>query len=331
MNAKEWLFVVKEAALGTPMASPTPGTDSLYIRLIDGNSFGMVAEPVIEEIPYGGGLAIQAEAISDHYGCKGQLKTKLYPAQAKLLLGLLLTRITGGTAPWTTSEPNGDLASVSLVHAVRASDGSYRYTQFAGVKAAGGRVEVSRQSTTATLTLDLMACRSYANAMDGSSAPAIGTYAVGPPLTIPAPVETDYPVGPYTFKMSAGGVTVASVRTEYDSLAVAIQNALDGRWFEQSYLQVNQFCGRASTLDVDLYLKASPDDRTAFEAITAQAASVVLSNGVTGQNMTLQFNGQNTITKLPYDLPLNQAFMQKLSLKNRFDPTAAGDLSVSFA
>jgi hypothetical protein len=80
-----------------------------------------------------------------------------------------------------------------------------------------------------------------------------------------------------------------------------------------------------------LYLKSSPDDRTAFEAITAQAVSVVLSNGVTGQNLTLQFNGQNTIKALPYDLPLNQAFMTKLSLKNRFDPGASGDVSASFA
>ena len=52
---------------------------------------------------------------------------------------------------------------------------------------------------------------------------------------------------------------------------------------------------------------------------------------MTGQHMTLAFNGQNRITKLPYDLPLNQAFMQKLSLKNVFDSSAASDIGVSFA
>src|SRR3954447_14001739 len=105
MSAPEFLWIVKESALGTVMTSPVAGTDSIYIRLSDGNSFGMVAEPVIEEIPYGGGFAVTAEAVSDHYGCKGQLKTKLYPGQAELLLALLTERVNAGqTAPWTTPE-----------------------------------------------------------------------------------------------------------------------------------------------------------------------------------------------------------------------------------
>src|SRR4051812_36817788 len=124
MSAREFLWIVKESSLGTVMTSPTAGTDSIYIPLVDGNSFSMVAEPVIEEIPYGGGLAVAAEAISDHYGCKGQLKTKLYPSQAAMLLGLLMTRVDGAGAPWITSEPTGDLASVSIYHAVRRSDGT---------------------------------------------------------------------------------------------------------------------------------------------------------------------------------------------------------------
>src|SRR4051794_24215485 len=155
MSAREFLWIVKESALGTPMTSPTAGTDSIYVRLIDGNSFGMVAEPVIEEIPYGGGFAVQSEAISDHYGCKGQLKTKLYPAQALMLLPWAVSRINAGqTTPWTTTEPAGDLASCSVYHAVRRSDGTYSRKRFAGCKVAGARIEVSRQSTTATLTLD---------------------------------------------------------------------------------------------------------------------------------------------------------------------------------
>jgi Phage tail tube protein len=323
MSAREFLWIVKESALGTPKTSPTAGVDSIYIRLIDGNSFGMIAKPVIEEIPWGGGLAITGESVSDHYECKGQLKTKLYPSQAALLLGWALTRVDAVPNPWATTEPIGDLASCSVYHAVRRSDGTYRRKRFAGCKVSGAKIDVSRQSTTAMLTLDLLGCRSYGNAMDSSSDPDATAF--------PAPADTDYPSGPYTFKMTAGGITVASARTEYDSLAIAIQNVLDGRWFEQSYLQVNQFCGRASTLETELYLKASPDDRAAYEALTAQAVSAVFTNGVTNQNMTLQFNGQNTITDLPYNLPLNQAFMQKLSLKNRYDPSASNDISVSFA
>src|SRR5207302_1569919 len=123
---------------------------------------------------------------------------------------------------------------------------------------------------------------------------------------------------PYTFAQTAGLLVCRSsgsaVRSQYESLAIAGQNALDGRWFEASYLTVNQFCGRSTTLEAVLYLKATPDDRSAYEAITAQTASAGFNNGTTGQHLTLTFNGANTITDLPYDLPLNQAFMQKLAL-----------------
>ena len=262
MSAREFLWIVKESSLGAVMPSPVAGSDSIYIRLSDGNGFGMVAEPVIEEIPYGGGFAVTADAVSDHYSCKGRLKTNLYPSQAPLLLSLLSRRIGSDQAsPWPTTEPAGDLASVSVYHAVRRPDGSYRRKRFAGVKAAGGRIEVSRRSTTATLTLDLQACRCYGNAMDGSPDPDATEF--------PAPGEADYPTGPYTFRDTAGHVTVGSGRAQYESLSVAIQNSLEGRWFESSYLTVNQFCGRASTLEVDLYLKATPDDRSAYEAIAA--------------------------------------------------------------
>ena len=325
MSAREFLWIVKESALNTPMASPTAGVDSMYIRLIDGNSFSMVANPVIEQIPYGGGVAITADMVADHYECKGQLKTKLYPSQAVLLLNWALTRInTGQTSPWTTTELAGDLASCSVYHAVRRSDGTYLRKQYSGCKVSGARIEVSRQSTTAMLTLDLTACAQLGNSMDSSSDPSSTAF--------PAPAETAYPLGPYTFKQTAGQLSLGgSTRTQYDSLSVAVQNALDGHWFETSSLSVLQFCGRSSTLDANLFLKSTPDDRTAYEAITAQACALTFENGVSGQNCTLQFNGQNRITKLPFDLPLNQVYMQPLTLQNVFDETAAGDIAVSFA
>jgi hypothetical protein len=327
MSAREFLYIVQESALNTPVSSPTIGTNAIYIRLIEGNAFGMVASPVIEEIPYGGGIAVTAEAISDHYECKGQLKTKLYPSQAAFLMDWATTRVDGSGDPWSTTEPVGDLASCSVYHAIRRSDGSYKRTQFSGVKVAGAKVEVSRQTTTAMLTLDLQACKSAGNAMDGTSDPTSSVF--------PTPNEGDYPTGPYTFKMTAGGLTIASVRTEYEDLTIGITNILDGRWFEQSYLQVNQFCGRASTLDTHIYLKPSPDDQASYEILTAQSVAAVFTTGMTGTNMTLQFNGQNTFKGVSYDLPLNQAYMRKLSLKNRWDPNAlsgaGNDLTVSFA
>jgi hypothetical protein len=331
-ESREWLYLVAESAFGQPMTGPTLNTNSAYIRLVDGNAFGMVAAPVHEQIMWGGGYAIPAEEISDHYACRGPLRTKLFPTQASFLLNWALTRVnTAQTSPWVTTEPPGDLASCSLVHAVMRSDGTYRYTQFAGVKPASVRIEVSRGSTTAMLTMDLQGGQAYAEAFDATSPPTIGTYAPGPPLVLPAPVDTNYPLGPYTFHMTSGQLSIASTRSQYESLAIAVTNALDGRWFEGTFVSINRFCGRSSTLNAALLLKATPDDRTAYEAITAQSCSVGFMNGVTGQNLTISMNGQNRITALPYDLPINQVYMNNLTLQNLYDPTAGGDLSLSFS
>lgn len=323
-NAREFLYVVRESSLLTPKTSPVLGTDSLYVRLIDGNSFSMYAKPIIEEIPYGGGFAVTAEAISDHYECKGQLKTKLYPTQVQLLLDWATTRINSAqSSPWTTTELPGDLASMSVYHAIRQADGTYLRKQFSGCKVAGAKIEVSRQSTTAMLTLDLVACRQ----VDYASQSADPTN-----TPFPAPAEANYPTAPYTFFQTAGQLSVGgSVRSQYEDLTINIQNVLDGQWFENNYLTLIPFLGRASTLETSLYLKATPDDRSAFEALTANAAAITFANGVTGQNLTIQFNGQNTITDLPYDLPLNQVFKQKMTLKNRFDVSASEDLHFSLA
>jgi hypothetical protein len=325
MAAREFLWIVKESALGTVMSTPVAGTDSMYIRLADGNAFSMVAEPIIEEIAYGGGFAVCAEAISDHYSCKGVLKTKLYPSQAAMLLGWWITRINSGqTAPWVTTEPAGDLASCSVYHAVRDSTGTYKRTRFAGVKVDGGQVSVSRKANSATLTLNLTASRSYGNAMDASADPDATEF--------PAPAESAYPTNPYTFRHTSGLLKIASTRTQYESLDIKVDNVLDPQWFETAYLTALPCLGRKSSLDANLYFKLSPDDRASYEAITAQDTEVTFSNGT--NTCKIDFNGKNHITKLPYELPLNTIFMQKLSLMNRWDPAVAagagGDVFVTF-
>lgn len=323
MAAPEFLWLVKESALGTPKTSPVAGTDSIYIRLADGNSFTMDADPIINEVIYGGGYAVVAESVSDHTEVKGGLTTKLYPSQALFLLGWALTRINSGqTAPWTTTELPGDLASVSCYHAFMRSDGTYKRTQYAGTKVASLKLDASRSDPIWKVSLDLQAVKNVGNAYDVSTDPDATAF--------PAPAETAYPTGPYMFGHSAGNLSLGgSVRTQYDSLALAVTNAMDPQWYEAHFLQTLKFHGRQSTLDASLRLKVTPDDRSAYEALTAQACSLALNNGT--NTLTIQFNGKNVITKLPRDLPLNTEFMRKLTLKNQFDPTAAGDLSFTFA
>lgn len=312
--AREFLQIVKESALGTVMGTPVAGTDSIYIRLTEAQSFQMDTALEVETIPWGGGLSTPGELVSDHYSCRGSLSTLLYPSQAKFLLDWAITKVNQTPTPklpWVTSEPNGDLASCSVYHAIMYADGTFERKRFAGTKVARGRVEVNRQGTTARLSLDLVAARSYGNQMDASTDPDATEF--------PAPAESAYPSGPYTFKNTAGLLKVGSTRTQYESLSIDWTNTLDGRWFETSYLTMLPFLGRSATLEAQLLLKVSPNDRTAYEALTAQDSEVSFTNGVT--TTKIDFNGQNKIMSLPPNLPQNQVFMRTLRLQNLFDPT----------
>lgn len=321
MPAREFVWIIKESALNTAMATPTAGTDSIYIRLTDGNAFGMTADTIIEEIPYGGGLAICGEAVADKYSCKGALKTRLYPAQQALLFDWACTRINAAqTGPWSTTEPPGDLASCTVYHGIKLSDGTYRRKKYTGVKVDSLKVDVSSKQTSAMLTLGLTGCKCVGHSLDSTSDPDATEF--------PAPAETAYPNGPYTFKHTASGLKIASTRTAYDSISLSVANTLDGQYFESTGLSVLQFCGRKSTMDVDMYLKPTPDDRTSYDANTSLDSELKFNNGV--NTLTIDFNAKNHITKLPYNTPLNGVYMQKLSLMNRWDPTATTDLAIAY-
>jgi hypothetical protein len=250
----------------------------------------------------------------------------LYPIQANLLMGWALQRINSGqTSPWTTTELAGDLASCTVYHAVRNSTGTYYRKTFGGVKVASARIEVSRDSTTAMLTLDLVACTQTGEGTD-----------TGDPSTTPFPIPTEANMGtllqPYTFAQTAGQLSIGgATRTQYRDLAIAVANKLDGQWFESAGLSILNMYGRDSTLDTTLYFKGTPEDRAPFELSSPQAASVVFANGVSGQNLTIDFKSQNVVTDLPWDLPLESAYTQKMSMINTFDATAGADIAFSFA
>jgi hypothetical protein len=309
------------------MTTPVAGVDSMYIRLSEGE-FDMEVAPVIQTIGYGGGFAVTAESVTDHYGVKGSLKTKLYPTQALMLLNWLTTRIDAAqTSPWATTENAGDLASCTVYHAILQANGVYRREKHTGVKCASGSLDISRDSTTGVLNLSLEGCRTFPNAYDASAAPDATEF--------PAPAEADYPYGPYTFTQTAGLVTVGAVRVQYKSINFKVTNKLNGEWFETSYLTKNEFTGRDVTMDVDLLLKGTPDDRASFETVAPLAASLGFDNGVTGQAITINFNARNVISGLKRSLPMDKSYMQKLTLRCQWDPAAnagaGGDIAFSMA
>jgi hypothetical protein len=325
MGAPEFLQLVKESAYGTIMPTPVAGTDSFFIRLTEGNSFSVNAEPQFTDIPYGGGFAVTAESLSDTVTVVGQLKTKLYPSQDQFLLNWALARINAGqTTPWTTTEIPGDLASVSAYHAYTRSDGTLKRTRYAGGKVGQLTLEGSRGNPVWALTLDCVFQKPVGNAYDASTDPDVTEF--------PAPADTDYPTGPYQFAHTSGGWAVGggayTSRTQFDSVRVSVQNALDPRPFESRYLQSCQNKGRQITLDAAMRLKATPDDRAAFEALTDQNVKLTLNTGAA--TCVLDFLTRNKIRKWTRDLPLDKVFMANIQLKNVWSASAGNDLALTY-
>jgi hypothetical protein len=320
MAAREFLFIVVESAYKVAKTTPVAGTDSIYIRLDGGNGFAMRPKPIQTAVPYGGGVAINAFTVSDQIECTGQLQTKLYASQAKLLLDWATTRINSGqTAPWTTTEPVGDLASCSVYHAIMRSDGTYKRRLYKGVKVEGGSVEISRDGKIATLSLNLRASTPEGNAFDSSTDPTSTVF--------PAPAETAYPTDPYLFIHSAGNFTLDTSRTQFSSFKFNFTNKMDPQWFENRFLNIHRFLGRDSTLEASLYYKPTPDDRASFEGLTNHTVSLALNNGT--KTTTFTFNSKVVIQDLDDDLPLDKVYMQKLVLATYFDPAATEDFHVA--
>ena len=333
-SPREYLMLVKESAYLTPKATPVTwntgvtyglaNADAYYVRLDGGNAFSMRARPTgIVNVPYGGGFDVPAYMISDKQECKGQLTTKLCVGQAPFLLSWLCDRVVGGTSPWTTTIPVGDLASCSIYHAIVRPDGSVKRTLFQGAKCDSGTITVTESSTVATLQLNLTAAVKQGNQFDSSSDPTSSVF--------PAPADIDFPTDPYVF-LHAGGTSYVTyggaVRTQFTDLTLTVTNELARRWFANRYLQVLSFVGRKTSVACKLlYPLAAQDDRTNYEGLATNTCSVELNNGAHG--VTFNFNANNVLTPFEDDLSLNDLYFESSTSNAQWDPVAGSDFTLT--
>lgn len=326
MPAREFAMIVKESSYGVPMASPTLGTDSFVLRLSGANAFTMQQTPVKGNIPYGGGYTTPACRYSGQVSHTGALQGELYAgAFAKFLCDWAFTQInTGRTTPWTTTDasyvmPPTDLASVSIYHAYQLNDGTYRRRRHRGVKVVSGSITATAQDQAAKFNFNLQG--------QGDDKNAAGSVADPDATEFPAPADTDYPCGPYLFTHTAGNFKIASVRTQYNSLAINFTNAMAPNWFEGKYASLVKFCGRDVKANVNLYLKASPDDEASYKALTSLDTELTFDNGVSW--LKFDFGANNAWDALPRDLPINNVYSWNGVLQNYWDGTSATDFAVT--
>ena len=358
--AREFLLFVQESAYKTPV-TPTVGAtgtlwnttssatafNAFYGRLDGGDSFTMRARATPVTVPYGGGFAIPAFTVSDKLVVEGKYTTKLYAGpftQFLLQWGAQQVNTLGYVAPagistgWATTEIAGNLASVSIYHAIQLSTGAYKCRRYSGVKVKSWNLEISQDSQIGTLSLDLTGAVAQGNQWDTSTDPTLTaagtapTYTAGPPAgsTFAPPATNNLPINPYLFinasntggSGSAGFLDIGSgaltARTTFQSVGLSCTNKLMTRFWANRFVQFSQFCGRDLKLTAQNFYSNSPDDRTAFEGLTAQSISFAIGNGT--HSATFVMNTNNILTSIEDHLPLDDVYTQTLTATSQYDP-----------
>jgi hypothetical protein len=363
--AREFLCIVSEANYGvqaiptspwvagpgpsaTPYQIPPFGANTtFYVRLDEGNAFSMRPRPQTVEVPYGGGLAIGAYRVSDKTELRGNLRMKLTTHIAPFVLAWASTRVDVTKAfPWTNNEPEGDLASCTIYHAIMRDDGSFRRRAYTGCKVDSWSLEISTDSQIGTLNLGL-----------SGSVPIGWIYPV-PPATagtadptatqFPAPTDWNLPIDPYMFSHSSVGVLInnpaGTFRRSLTTLTMTGTNTLARSFFNQRYIGKLRFTGRDISAAVRLEYQSTYNDRDTYEGVmnaqptpTGGAApygtvpipvSLTLNDGT--HSMTMQLHSQNIFDPLDEDLALDDLYFQSSTLNNLWDATAGEDFSFQF-
>src|ERR1017187_2482169 len=281
---KRFLRISQEAAFGVfPTVSPV----QFNVRLDQPDSFQVMTVPEFWTIMSGNGFAIPALAGSQVSGLAATLSIPLDYAEAASLLGWACQRINSGqTSPWVTTENPGDLASCSVEFGWTNTDATIRRKRFLGVKVATLGITCSRGAPVARLSLGLLGSTPQGNSFDSSSDPTAGAF--------PEPADSVFPTTPVLFQHLKGGLTINAVaRTNFQSLSINIQNKAKAYFDESRFANAIRVCGRTTKVSGNSRLKATPDDRTAFENNTFQgsANTVEFNNGT--HTITFTMNAQN--------------------------------------
>lgn len=306
--SRESLLLVNETSFKTT-ATPTVGTNAFYQRLDGGDAFTMRPRPVMVRVPYGGGLATRRFTVADKLELKGRFVTKLY---AGALSEFLLTKCADASS--------GDLGSFTAYHAIERSNGTIKRRGYLGCKVDSWTLDISEESTIGTLTMEISASQPLGVDFGGIE-PTTDPDATA----FPAPTDAQLPANPYVYINSL--LTVGGSRTNFSGVRISSRNTLARRYFATPFLAFLKFVGRETTLEADHFYMASPDDRTAYEALTSQTVSFELDNG--DYSMTINLNDNNLLDGVEDSLALNDVYMQKLTLGNQWED-GTGDLSLAF-
>jgi hypothetical protein len=313
---RRFLRISQEAAFGVfPTSSPV----QIYVRLDQADAFKVMTQPEFWTIMSGSGFAVPALFGSQVSSLGATLSIPFDYAQAAFMLEWSSGIINSAqTSPWTTSEIAGDLASCSVEYGWSNYDGTIRRKRFLGCKVMGMSISCSRDAPVARLNLTLVGSTPQGNSYDSSSDPSASAF--------PAPADSVFPTSTVLFQHLKSGLTINNVaRSNFQSLGFNVQNRMRPYFDESRFANLIRFNGRTTSLSGVSRLKATPDDRTAYESATTQGSANTIEWNNGSHTITLTMNAQNYFSQIGESFPIDEEIYYAWTLNNLLDTSATTD------
>lgn len=299
MSARRYLRLTPEVTWGTYNGAGTP----IIVDLDQANSYTVRKKPMRTTTRSAGSKNVNRRTQSNKYGLGGGLNFICYGSQMAAL------------ASWFTAAPGSvaTLPSMTVDFALVMEDGAPTtvYSRHLGVQVQQAQLGCSEQDPILRAALTLV----------GGSETAITI------TDFPEPALTAYPTDAwYVLEHLAGGLTIASSRTEFAGFSCTIKNILDVCFFESTTPTRIRYCGRDVTWSVPVIYKTAAD-RAALEGVTAVSGTALFTNG--SHTLTFAMETENFFDDVADSLDDNKAFRETLNLTAFLDTTATTDFAIT--
>jgi hypothetical protein len=284
-----WVRATLETTYGTYNAAGTV----LWFRLADDTAFSLIPIPQRKEINSADGGNRPVQNVSSRIIIIGKLRTPVYPTQCAAILN------------WGTTITANSLPS----YTVDWFD-SFEARRYTGVGV--NNLKLSCASTAeegvAYFDLDL-------------TAQAVATVTLIQPAFSVFPTEN-----PYKHIESSTGFVLHNTRTQYNAFSMEVANILKATFDELPTISNLVYCGR--TIDIkSSFQYIDVNDRTDFEAQTAEAASILFTKASPAHTLSLDWKATGRITSRDQSLPLGDITRQGIGFRAFYDATATTDFS----
>lgn len=323
MAGKHFAKFITESAYKTPIGTidgTTLLTGWVPLDLPDDNAIGVRRAPNFEQLMTAKARGGPDRAVGDTYGVAGSLRGILYPDQAPLLLGWGLVPVDqSGTPdyPWTTSEPNGDLASATLVYGYEDLNFSVLKHRYRGLKAASFVLSGARGTRGGAIEWSAEATGSDEASASSDSEPSLSQYPT---------------LAPYHLSDVAIEVNNVAI-SNFESFTLTATNTLDVMFDESTTAAIIRMQSRTITLAITAALKSTPDWEALFVAGTLLSADTKLTLTHPGNNHMIEIDlqGAARVTDWARDSRLQARNNQTITIQAQLDRSTAKDMTVAFS